>query len=132
MTCIKYENPFTWDLSKLNNDEYPELLNRLSYLVHKDNKDKGFWDDADEVPGEYYVATKLALMQSELSEAVEANRKNEMDDKLKHRPGLDVELADCVIRILDFCGYYNIDIGDIIAEKLEYNRSRPYKHGKNH
>lgn len=43
--------------------------------------------------------------------------------------GIAVELADCIIRILDYCGHEGIDIDKIIRAKMEYNKSRPYRHG---
>ena len=43
--------------------------------------------------------------------------------------GIAVELADCIIRILDYCGYADIDIDSIIRKKIEYNKTRPYRHG---
>jgi hypothetical protein len=66
----------------------------------------------------------LMLMVSEISEAMEAVRKNLMDDKLPDRPGVEVELADAVIRIADFCGAYDLDLAGAIVDKLEYNANR--------
>jgi len=43
--------------------------------------------------------------------------------------GIPSELADIIIRIGDFCGYYGIDLDAAIREKLEYNKSRSYRHG---
>lgn len=43
--------------------------------------------------------------------------------------GMAVEMADCIIRILDWCGKEGIDIDDVIAEKMAYNKTRPYRHG---
>lgn len=43
--------------------------------------------------------------------------------------GIAVEMADCIIRILDWCGKEGIDIDRIISTKHEYNKSRPYRHG---
>lgn len=43
--------------------------------------------------------------------------------------GTAVELADCILRILDYCGKEGIDIERILTEKHEYNKSRPYRHG---
>lgn len=47
----------------------------------------------------------------------------------KKPEGVAVELADAIIRILDYCGYAGIDIEEAIAIKHEYNKSRPYRHG---
>lgn len=71
------------------------------------------------------ILAKLALIHSEVSEAVEGVRKNLMDDKLPHRKMAEVELADAVIRILDLCGHENYDLAGAIQEKLVYNAIRP-------
>lgn len=71
------------------------------------------------------VAQKLCLSHSELSEAMEGHRKGLMDDKLPHRPMLEVELADAVIRIADLAGALGLDLGGAIAEKMEFNAHRP-------
>lgn len=66
----------------------------------------------------------IALMHSELSEALEANRKDLMDDKLPHRNGVEVELADCVIRIFDTAAAMGLDLSGAILEKNRYNQTR--------
>lgn len=56
------------------------------------------------------------------------------EDQCPHRgkkpEGAAVELADAVIRIADLCGHMGIDLEAAIALKMEYNETRPYKHGK--
>lgn len=69
-------------------------------------------------------SNKLCLIHSEISEALEADRKNLMDDKLTHREGREVELADAIIRIFDLAGAYGMDLGGAIVEKVEYNMNR--------
>lgn len=71
------------------------------------------------------VAQKLCLTHSEVSEGMEGHRKGLMDDKLPHRPMLEVELADAVIRIADLAGALNLDLGGAIAEKMAFNAIRP-------
>lgn len=66
----------------------------------------------------------VALMHSELSEALEAHRKNLMDDKLPHRNGIEVEFADCIIRILDTAEALGLDVAAAIIEKNRYNQQR--------
>jgi DNA-binding CsgD family transcriptional regulator len=68
--------------------------------------------------------TRIALCHSELSEALEGHRKNLPDDKLRHRPMAEVELADAAIRIFDLAGAMGYDLGAAIAEKLAFNAER--------
>jgi NTP pyrophosphatase (non-canonical NTP hydrolase) len=110
--------------SSVNWDEVRVALNDISTAIYKQNKDKGFWD------AERNVGELLMLMTSELGEALEAHRKDLNDDHLPHLKGFDTELADCLIRIFDSGGGLNIKLGDVLIQKLAYNLSRPYKHGK--
>jgi hypothetical protein len=66
----------------------------------------------------------VALMHSELSEALEAHRKSLMDDHLPHRPGMEVEFADCIIRILDTAATLGLDVAGALIEKNRFNRER--------
>lgn len=66
----------------------------------------------------------LALIHSEVSEALEGVRKNLMDDHLTSRKMEEVELADAVIRIIDYCNIYDLDLMGAILEKNAYNKSR--------
>lgn len=69
-------------------------------------------------------AEMICLMHSELSEAMEGERKNLMDDHLPNRPMVEVEMADAVIRIMDYCGRFGYDIGGAVVDKLAYNAKR--------
>lgn len=66
----------------------------------------------------------LMLIVSEISEAMEGERKGLMDDKLPHRLMAEVELADAIIRICDYAGRFGYDLSGAIMEKLEYNKHR--------
>ena len=70
------------------------------------------------------VGEMLCLVHSEISEALEGHRKSLHDDKLPHRPMIEVELADAVIRIFDIAIGLNLDIAGAISEKCHYNYTR--------
>lgn len=70
------------------------------------------------------VGELLMLSVSELAEALEGDRKDLKDDKLVHRQMFEVELADCVIRILDICGGMGLDLEGAYREKMEFNAIR--------
>lgn len=104
--------------------------NELVRVCHDASRAAGWWHDLDTgeplVNRPHVVGEKLMLIVSEVSEAMEGHRKGLADDKLPHRPMIEVELADAVIRIADLAGALGLDLGGAIAEKLEYNRKRPY------
>lgn len=66
----------------------------------------------------------VALMHSELSEALEHDRKGTNDKHLKHRNGVEVEFADCMIRVGDTVGARKYDLAGAIIEKNRYNQRR--------
>lgn len=117
--------------------ELIEQLRELQKSIHDNNVKAGWWNDigtgtdlAEEVRnktrfGKALIAEKLCLVHSEVSEGMEGVRKNLPDDKLPHRPMIEVELADAVIRILDLCGALQLDLSGAIYEKLEFNAVRP-------
>ena len=110
------------------NGQDTNILNNLVKQVHEDNLEAGWWKDPktgeDLTDNVYVQCTKLALIHSELSEALEGLRKGKMDDHLQHRKAVEVELADTVIRILDLAGALKLDLGGAIAQKQAYNKQR--------
>lgn len=113
-----------------------DFLNGWDYIqkkCHELSKKNGFWPPMEEIAKPYEKLAKLALIQSEISECLEAARSNEevMDKHLVDMPAEAVELADAVIRIMDYAEAYDLPVADAILDKHEFNSSRPYKHGKN-
>lgn len=94
-------------------------------LAHKTATDAGWYNDPQTgAPVERNFGEVVALMHSELSEALEADRKGLMDDKLPHRDGREVEFADCIIRILDTAAALGLDVAGAVIEKNRFNRQR--------
>lgn len=94
-------------------------------LVHRTAADAGWYQDPiTGMPVQRNFGEVVALMHSELSEALEADRKGLKDDKLPHRDGREVEFADCIIRILDTAAALGLDVAGAVIEKNRFNMER--------
>lgn len=119
------------------------MINELSKEIHEVNKANGFYE------GEKNIGEMLALIHSEVSEALESDRKGRYtvatmrvvngwvrDDDFKAgfkscvKDTFEDELADIMIRVMDLAAFKGIDLEQHIKAKLRYNSLREYKHGK--
>lgn len=98
-------------------------LNTWAQLCHDLAYKAGWWDYDNETTSLIYAA-KIALVHSEISEALEGIRKNTMDAHLPYRKSVEVELADALIRIFDLAGAMGLDLDGAVEEKLDYNQER--------
>lgn len=89
------------NMTATEHDAYQGIVDAMN-LAHRTATNAGWYHDpATGLPKNRPMPEVIALMHSELSEALEADRKSLMDDKLPHRSGVEVELADEFIRIGD-------------------------------
>ena len=104
----------------------PALNGSLCVLAAQINRwmrHQGFWQSEN-------VGEKLALIHSEVSEAMEADRKGLASEHLPGFSGVEEEMADIIIRVLDFCYHNDLRLTDAIRSKMNFNLSRPHMHGK--
>lgn len=128
------------------------IIREISKEIHQTNVEKGFWEDK----ATKNVGEVLMLCVSELSEALEAHRKGKhaiksfnldqheewdltnpndaayyaQEFQVAIKDSFEDEIADTVIRLFDLCEGFGIDLEYHIRMKLNYNKTRPFKHGK--
>jgi NTP pyrophosphatase (non-canonical NTP hydrolase) len=118
------------------------MFNELAKSIHEGNTARGFWED------ERKLTEVVMLTVCELAEAIEADRASKWcteQDILQYKnistperfkenikDTVQDEIADAIIRLLDFSHKFNIDLDFHIKAKLDYNATRPHKHGKSY
>ena len=106
---------------------FEEYLSLLQKDIHKWAREKGFWDS----PFDCNPGMKFALMHSEIGEALEGMRHgNPPSEHIPNFSSLEEEMADLIIRVLAFAEDNELDLGGAIIEKMKFNETRSYKHGK--
>jgi len=118
-------------------------LNIYCLEFHKEMVEKGFWDhyfkaldlslygaytELSSAIRDAFISQKIALIQSELGEALEAMRHNKYG--LEEKDTFEDEIADSLFRIFDLCGMLGIDIEKQLRWKRNHNKSREKMHGK--
>jgi len=102
-------------------------LAEFAYSVHSNAMRKGFWNDNN---GTNFYLKQIAMIHSEVSEISEVISKGEDPEKVV------LEMADVIIRVLDLWAGMNHDgvftgnIEEVMKQKADYNKTRPYMHGK--
>ncbi len=110
-----------------NENDFIHSFDQMCSVVHAVASSKGFWPE--ESPPKH--AELIALMHSELSEALEALRHgNPSDEKIPEFDSYTAELADCVIRIMDVAAAQGLQLSKAIVAKTKFNETRPHRHGK--
>jgi NTP pyrophosphatase (non-canonical NTP hydrolase) len=105
---------------------YDNILDNLAINLHEVAKEKGFWpEEIDDI----FVAKQCMMIVSEVTEVMEAVRKDKGEEEITK------EFADVIIRTLDLyagmvdAGYTKLSLDQMLREKVEFNKTRPEKHG---
>jgi hypothetical protein len=137
----------------LAKDDIQLSIDALAEVIGKHMEAQGFWDDENDVmaaigalPGgteltisslketakRWKNAEKYMLIATELTECIEGDRAGQFSEsnKIVGFTQLEEEMADIIVRVLDFAHRRKLRIGEAFIAKMEYNAARPFRHGK--
>ena len=105
---------------------YDNIFDNLAINLHEVAVEKGFWpEDVDDI----FIAKQCMMIVSEVTEVMEAIRKDKGEEEITK------EFADILIRTLDLyagaveAGYTKLSLDQALREKIDFNKTRPEKHG---
>jgi NTP pyrophosphatase (non-canonical NTP hydrolase) len=105
---------------------YDNVFDNLAINLHEVAVEKGFWpEDVDDI----FIAKQCMMIVSEVTEVMEAIRKDKGEEEITK------EFADIIIRTLDLyagaveAGYTKLSLDQALREKVDFNKTRPEKHG---
>lgn len=114
------------------NDGSARVLDELAEECSSIAISKGFWQFEVHTDSTLVKTTKAMLVVTELAELVESVRaKTPVPSSLPGFSNEEEEIADAIIRLLDYAGFYELNIGQAVVAKMEKNAGRPFQHGKN-
>jgi hypothetical protein len=129
-----FDTKTTKHMTPKDTNDLRQLLTLFSVELHQNSRAKGWWADRDELsktPAGHVAVDIgcLALAGTELAEAIEATRVPCQDYHIPFYTGQEAEIADTIIRLLDFAAARNLRVVDAMIAKAEYNKARTYRHG---
>ena len=105
---------------------YDNVFDNFAIELHNTAKEKRFWpEEIDDI----FIAKQCMMIVSEVTEVMEAVRKDKGEEEITK------EFADIIIRTLDLyagmvdSGYTRLSLDQSLREKIEFNKTRPEKHG---
>ena len=107
---------------------YDNVFDNLAINLHEGAVEKGFWPKTEDVD-DIFIAKLCMMIVSEVTEVMEAIRKDKGEEEITK------EFADILIRTLDLyagaveAGYTRLSLDQALREKVDFNKTRPEKHG---